>query len=201
MYNHLSEDLGLTDNVMQLFEDSGAVLKGHFILTSGLHSDTYMQCAKLFENAEIAEKLCSMAADKVKKYNADVIVSPAVGAIIFGYELGKQLGLPNMFAEREKDGSFALRRGFELKNGSRVIVAENVVTTGGSVQEVIDLIGKLGSTVVAVVEVVDRSGGKVDFGVPNESLLTIDVKTYRPEDCPMCKQGTAAVKPGSKGLK
>ncbi|MDE6618361.1 MAG: orotate phosphoribosyltransferase [Clostridiales bacterium] len=201
MYNHLSEGSGLTDNVMQLFEESGAVLKGHFILTSGLHSDTYMQCAKLFENADIAERLCAMAADKVKKYNADVVVSPAVGAIIFGYELGKQLGLPNMFAEREKDGNFALRRGFELKKGSRVIVAENVVTTGGSVQEVIDLIGKLGSTVVAVVEVVDRSGGKVDFGVPNESLLTIDVKTYQPEQCPMCKQGTTAVKPGSKGLK
>ncbi|MDE7163971.1 MAG: orotate phosphoribosyltransferase [Clostridiales bacterium] len=201
MYKLLSEGLKLTDNVMQLFEESGAVLHGHFILTSGLHSDTYMQCAKLFENGEISQKLCAMAADKVKKYNADVVVSPAVGAIIFGYELGKQLGLPNMFAEREKDGNFALRRGFELKKGSRVIVAENVVTTGGSVKEVIDLIGKLGSTVVAVAEVVDRSGGKVDFGVPNESLLQIDVKTYQPEECPMCKQGTAAVKPGSKGLK
>lgn len=191
----------MTDNVMQLFEESGAVLHGHFILTSGLHSDTYMQCAKLFENGVIAQRLCQMAADKVKKYNADVVVSPAVGAIIFGYELGKQLGLPNMFAEREKDGNFALRRGFELKKGSRVIVAENVVTTGGSVQEVIDLITKLGSTVVAVAEVVDRSGGKVDFGVPNESLLQIDVKTYSPEECPLCKAGTAAVKPGSKGLK
>ena len=191
----------MTDNVMQLFEQSGAVLHGHFILTSGLHSDTYMQCAKLFENGEIAGKLCNMAADKVKKYNADVVVSPAVGAIIFGYELSKQLCIPNMFAEREKDGNFALRRGFELKKGTRVIVAENVVTTGGSVQEVIDLVTKLGSTVVAVVEVVDRSGGKVDFGVPNESLLQIDVKTYSQEECPMCKAGTAAVKPGSKGLK
>ena len=191
----------MTDNVMQLFEQSGAVLHGHFILTSGLHSDTYMQCAKLFEHGEIASRLCAMAADKVKKYNADVVVSPAVGAIIFGYELGKQLGIPNMFAEREKDGNFALRRGFELKKGSRVIVAENVVTTGGSVKEVIDLVTALGSTVVAVAEVVDRSGGKVDFGVPNESLLQIDVKTYSPEDCPMCKAGTVAVKPGSKGLK
>ena len=191
----------MTDSVMQLFEESGAVLKGHFILTSGLHSDTYMQCAKLFENGEIAQKLCVMAAQKIKKYNADVIVSPAVGAIIFGYELGKQLNIPNMFAEREKDGNFALRRGFELKKGSRVVVAENVVTTGGSVKEVIDLVESLGSKVVAVAEVVDRSGGKVDFGVPNESLLQIDVKTYNPEDCPLCKAGTAAVKPGSKGLK
>lgn len=191
----------MTDNVMQLFEQSGAVLHGHFILTSGLHSDTYMQCAKLFEFCDISEKLCRMAADKLKKYNADVIVSPAVGAIIFGYELGKQLGLPNMFAEREKDGNFALRRGFELKKGSKVIIAENVVTTGGSVVEVIELVKKLGGEVVAVAEVVDRSGGKVDFGVPNESLLQIDVKTYKPEECPMCKAGTAAVKPGSKGLK
>ena len=117
----------MTDNVMQLFEQSGAVLHGHFILTSGLHSDTYMQCAKLFEHGDIAEALCKKAADKLRKYNADVIVSPAVGAIIFGYELGKQLGLPNMFAEREKDGNFALRRGFELKAGSKVIIAENVV--------------------------------------------------------------------------
>lgn len=191
----------MTDNVLSLFEESGAVMHGHFILTSGLHSDTYMQCAKLFENGVIAQELCKKAAEKMRKYNADVVVSPAVGAIIFGYELGKQLGIPNMFAEREKDGNFALRRGFELKKGSRVIIAENVVTTGGSVKEVIDLVGKLGATVVAVAEVVDRSGGRVDFGVPNESLLQIDVKTYAPDECPMCKAGTAAVKPGSKGLK
>ncbi len=189
------------NKVMQLFERSGAVMKGHFILTSGLHSDTYMQCAKLFEFGDISDDLCAMAADKVKKYNADVVVAPATGAIIFGYELSKKLGVPNMFAERGKDGKFALRRGFELKPGSNVIIAENVVTTGGSVKEVIDLVHELGSHVAAVVEVVDRSGGKVDFGVPNESLLTIDVKTYDPEECPMCKAGTPAVKPGSKGLK
>ena len=191
----------MADKVMQLFEQSGAVLHGHFILTSGLHSDTYMQCAKLFEYGDVSESLCKQAAEKLKKYNADVVVSPAVGAIIFGYELGKQLGLPNMFAEREKDGNFALRRGFELKAGSRVIIAENVVTTGGSVKEVIDLVKSLGSEVVAVAEVVDRSGGKVDFGVPNESLLQFEVKTFSPDECPMCKAGTAAVKPGSKGLK
>ena len=150
----------MADKVMQLFEQSGAVLHGHFILTSGLHSDTYMQCAKLFEYGDVSESLCKQAAEKLKKYNADVVVSPAVGAIIFGYELGKQLGLPNMFAEREKDGNFALRRGFELKAGSRVIIAENVVTTGGSVKEVIDLVKSLGSEVVAVAEVVDRSGGR-----------------------------------------
>lgn len=189
------------NKVMELFEKSGGVLHGHFILTSGLHADTYMQCAKLFEHGEISETLCRELALKLKAYNADVVVSPAVGAIIFGYELGKQLGIPNMFAEREKDGNFALRRGFELKKGSKVIIAENVVTTGGSVKEVIDLVRSLGSDVVAVAEVVDRSGGKVDFGVPNESLLQIDVKTYKPEVCPMCKAGTAAVKPGSKGLK
>lgn len=191
----------MSNKVMELFEKSGAVLHGHFILTSGLHSDTYMQCAKLFEFGEISEKLCVAAADKLKKYEADAVVSPAVGAIIFGYELSKQLGIPNMFAEREKDGNFALRRGFELKPGSKVIIAENVVTTGGSVKEVIELVKRLGGEVVAVAEVVDRSGGKVDFGVPNEALLSIDVKTYSPEECPMCKAGTAAVKPGSKGLK
>lgn len=189
------------NKVMELFEKSGAVWHGHFILTSGLHADTYMQCAKLFEHGDIAQELCAMAAEKVKKYDADVIVSPATGAIIFGYELGKQLGIPNMFAERGKDGNFALRRGFELKAGSRVVIAENVVTTGGSVKEVVELVESFGSKVAAVVEVVDRSNGKVDFGVPNESLLQIDVKTFSPEECPMCKQGTVAVKPGSKGLK
>ena len=196
----LSEGLKLDNNVMELFEKSGAVLHGHFILTSGLHSDTYMQCAKLFEFGDISESLCKQAAEKVSKYKPDVIVSPATGAIIFGYELSKQLGIPNMFAEREK-GEFTLRRGFELKKGANVVIAENVVTTGGSVKEVIELIGKLGGNVKAVVEVVDRSGGKVDFGVPNESLLQIDVKTYEPDNCPMCKAGSPAVKPGSKGLK
>ncbi len=189
------------NKVSELFERSGAVLRGHFVLTSGLHSDMYMQCAKLFEHGDIAEELAAMAAEKVKPYGADVIVAPAVGAIIFGYALGKALGIPNMFAEREKDGKFALRRGFELKKGSKVIIAENVVTTGGSVKEVIDLVRELGSDVVAVAEVVDRSGGKVDFGVPNESLLTVDIKTCTPDACPMCKAGTPAVKPGSKGLK
>lgn len=191
----------MTDDVLSLFKESQAIMHGHFVLTSGLHSDTYMQCAKLFEHGDISQKLCAMAAEKTAKYKADVIVSPAVGAIIFGYELAKQLGIPNMFAERDKTGEFALRRGFELKRGSKVIIAENVVTTGGSVKEVIDLVGKLGSEVVAVVEVVDRSGGKVDFGVPNESLLQVEVKTYEQADCPLCKQGTPAVKPGSKGLK
>ena len=186
---------------MELFEKSGAVLHGHFVLTSGLHSDTYMQCAKLFEFGDVSEELCRMAAEKTKKYHADAVVSPATGAIIFGYELGKQLGIPNMFAEREKDGKFALRRGFELAAGSKVIIAENVVTTGGSVKEVIELVRSLGSEVAAVVEVVDRSGGKVDFGVPNESLLQIEVKTFAPEVCPLCKSGAPAVKPGSKGLK
>lgn len=191
----------MNNKVMELFERSGAVLHGHFILTSGLHSDTYMQCAKLFEFGDVSQELCRMAAEKVKKYGADAVVSPAVGAIIFGYELGKQLGIPNMFAERGKDGMFSLRRGFELKKGSTVIVAENVVTTGGSVKEVIQMLSDMGVTVAAVVEVVDRSGGKADFGVPNESLLQIDVKTYSPDECPMCKQGTEAVKPGSKGLR
>lgn len=191
----------MTDDVMRLFEQSEAVLHGHFILTSGLHSDTYMQCAKLFEDGAVSERLCELAAKKASKYKPDAVVSPAVGAIIFGYELGKKLGVRNLFAEREKDGKFALRRGFELEKGSRVVIAENVVTTGGSVAEVIELVKSLGAEVVAVVEVVDRSGGKVDFGVPNESLLQIDVKTYVSDECPMCKAGTAAVKPGSKGLK
>lgn len=187
--------------VLQLFKDSEAILHGHFSLTSGRHSDTYMQCAKLFEIPSISEEICKLSAEELKSLDFDCVVSPAVGAIIYGYELAKQLNKPNLFAERGADGKFTLRRGFELKKGTKVVVAENVVTTGGSVFETIDLIKELGCTVVAVASVVDRSNGKVDFGVPFKALLPIEVISYEANDCPLCKEGKPVVKPGSKGLK
>ncbi len=194
--------MALTDKeVLALFEKSGGVLKGHFLLTSGRHSDTYMQCALLFDDAKVSETLCAELADRVKKYKPDIVVSPAVGAIIMGYEVSRHLGLKNVFAERE-NGTFTLRRGFTLPERARVLITENVVTTGGSVFEVMEMLKKYGAEVVAVASMVDRSNGTVDFGVPFVTMLRADVKSYEADECPLCKAGMGApVKPGSRNLK
>ena len=186
------------DKIHKIFEKTGGVLKGHFKLTSGRHADTYMQCAKLFTDATCSEELCKALAAKLKDYKADCVISPAVGGILMGYELSSQLKLPNLFAERE-NGKFVLRRGFELKNGSKVIVCEDVVTTGGSVKEVIDLLNELKAEVIAVASIVDRSNGKVDFGVPFVPLMQVDIESYEPSECPICKEGKIPLyKPGSR---
>ncbi len=194
--------MALTDKeVLALFEKSGGVLKGHFLLTSGRHSDTYMQCALLFDDAKVSETLCAELADRVKKYKPDIVVSPAVGAIIMGYEVSRHLGLKNVFAERE-NGTFTLRRGFTLPERARVLITENVVTTGGSVFEVMEMLKNYGAEVVAVASMVDRSNGTVDFGVPFITMLRADVKSYEADECPLCKAGMGVpVKPGSRNLK
>ena len=194
--------MALTDKeVLALFEKSGGVLKGHFLLTSGRHSDTYMQCALLFDDAKVSETLCAELADRVKKYKPDIVVSPAVGAIIMGYEVSRHLGLKNVFAERE-NGTFTLRRGFTLPERARVLITENVVTTGGSVFEVMEMLKDYGAEVVAVASMVDRSNGAVDFGVPFVTMLRADVKSFDADACPLCKAGMGApVKPGSRNLK
>lgn len=189
----------MTDKeVLNAYERTGGVLKGHFLLTSGRHSDTYMQSAKLFVHPDEAEKIVVALAEKVKDYKADMVVSPAVGGIILGYELARQLGVTNIFAERE-NGAMTLRRGFALEKGMKVIVVEDVVTTGGSVKEVIALCKELGADVVACASVVDRSNGKVEFDVPYVPLLSMEVKSWEPADCPLCKAGAdAPYKPGSR---
>ena len=194
--------MALTDKeVLALFEKSGGVLKGHFLLTSGRHSDTYMQCALLFDDAKVSETLCAELADRVKEFKPDIVVSPAVGAIIMGYEVSRHLGLKNVFAERE-NGTFTLRRGFTLPERARVLITENVVTTGGSVFEVMEMLKNYGAEVVAVASMVDRSNGTVDFGVPFVTMLRADVKSYEADECPLCKAGMGApVKPGSRNLK
>jgi len=186
--------------ILEAFEKTGGILKGHFLLTSGRHSDTYMQCAKLFVDTNESEKLCGELAVKLKEFNADVIVSPAVGGIIMGYEVARQLRVPNYFTERV-DGKMTLRRGFEVPKGSRVIVVEDVVTTGGSVREVVELMRELGCEPVAVASIVDRSNGKVDFGIPYRALLSMDVVSYEAENCPICKTGIPVYKPGSRNIK
>ncbi len=189
------------EEVLKSFEKTEGILKGHFLLTSGRHSDTYMQCAKLFVDPAESEKLCKDLAVSLKEYNADFIVSPAVGGLIMGYEVARQLKIKNVFAERV-DGKFALRRGFELKKGANVIVVEDVVTTGGSVMEVVELVKSLECNVLAVASIVDRSNGQVSFGVPYKALLSMEVISYEPGDCPLCREGKIpAYKPGSRNLK
>lgn len=188
------------EEILQAFQKTGGILKGHFLLTSGRHSDTYMQCAKLFVDPAESEKLCADLAERLSDIAADAVVSPAVGGIIMGYELARQLKVKNYFTERV-DGNMALRRGFELTPGMKVIVAEDVVTTGGSVKEVISLVKSLGCDVTAVASIVDRSNGKVQFGTEYRALLRMEVVSYEADECPLCKQGLPAIKPGSRGLK
>lgn len=170
------------EEILEVFKKTGGILHGHFLLTSGRHSDTYMQCAKLFVQPEESERLCKALAERLKEFKADAVVSPAVGGIIMGYEMARQLKTANFFAERQ-DGKMTLRRGFELKKGMRVIAVEDVVTTGGSVKEVIELCRASGAEVVAVASIVDRSNGGVDFGVPYRALLSMEVKSYEAGEC------------------
>ena len=189
------------EEMLKIFEKTGGILKGHFILTSGRHSDTYMQCAKLFVDPKASELLCKSLAEKLDGEKIDLVISPAVGGILMGYEMARQLGVNNIFAERE-NGAMTLRRGFALPENANVLVVEDVVTTGGSVKEVIELVKERGCNVTAVASIVDRSNGKVDFGVKFVNLISMDVVSYEPSECPMCKKGkTPAVKPGSRGLK
>lgn len=184
--------------LIEIFDATGARLTGHFLLTSGRHSGEYMQCAKLFVQPKVSEQLCGALAKQIKSEKIDCILTPAIGGILMGYEMARQIGRANYFAERV-EGEFALRRGFELPEGARVLVAEDVVTTGGSVVEVIQLAKSLGAEVIGVCAIVDRSGGKVDFGVPFFSLWQTNIATYDKEDCPICRAGgTAAIKPGSR---
>lgn len=189
-----------SDEILNIFKETGALLEGHFILTSGLHSGTYFQCAKIFQYPWHGERLCKDIADHFKDEDIDVVISPAVGGIVVGQEVARILQVRSIFMERV-EGKMTLRRGFEVTEGERILVVEDVTTTGGSVKEVIEAVQSLGCNIVAVAAVVDRSGGKVQFDVPYISLFQMEVTNYSQEDCPMCKQGSVAVKPGSRELK
>lgn len=189
------------DEIMKVFQMCNAVREGHFILTSGLHSNRYMQCALVLQDPKVAAGLGKNLLQKVPVKDVDVVIGPALGGVTLAYEIARQLGALALFAEREQ-GVMTLRRGFEIKVGARVLVTEDVITTGGSVREVVDLVKGLGGDVVGAACLVDRSGGQVDLGVPLYSLMQIEVISYLPEDCPLCKEGIPLVKPGSrkKGL-
>jgi orotate phosphoribosyltransferase len=188
------------EKVIKIFKDTGALLEGHFKLTSGLHSATYFQCAKVLQYPWHAETLCREIAEHFKNTNIETVVSPAVGGIVFGQEIARLLGVRAIFAERV-ERQMSLRRGFDISPGERILLAEDVTTTGGSVKEVMSLAQERGAEIAAVTSVVDRSGGQAQFGVPYFSLFQMDVTNYDPENCPMCKAGSQAVKPGSRGLK
>ncbi|MDR2904088.1 MAG: orotate phosphoribosyltransferase [Clostridiales bacterium] len=184
--------------VEEILIDADVLLNGHFILTSGKHSDKYMQCAKILQYPHYAQALCAGLAEEFKNDRIDAVIAPAIGGIIIGYEIARQLGAKNLFAEREND-VMTLRRGFTLEKGARVLVAEDVVTTGGSVFDVMQCVRDNGGEVAGVALLVDRSNGKVDFGVKTAVVYTADVVSYDAADCPLCKEGKQeAYKPGSR---
>ncbi|MDE5655149.1 MAG: orotate phosphoribosyltransferase [Clostridia bacterium] len=186
------------EQALDCYRKTGAILKGHFKLTSGRHSDTYMQSAKLFIDTKQSEIVCKALAEKLAGEKIDLVVSPAIGGILMGYEVARQLGVPNIFAERE-NGEMTLRRGFAIEKGTKVVVVEDVVTTGGSVKEVVKLVQSMGAEVVAVASLVDRSNGNVDFGVKYVNLISMEVVSYEEDECPLCKEGKIQLtKPGSR---
>ena len=185
------------DELLNLYRRSGALLEGHFRLTSGLHSPGYLQCALVLQHPQHAEALGRAIADRVRDLRATVVLSPALGGVVIGQEVGRALGVRAIFAERQ-DGALALRRGFTLDPLDRILVVEDVMTTGGSTRETMLVAKAAGGQVVGTASIVDRSGGTISFDVPFAALLAIALPTYEPEKCPLCAQGLPVVKPGSR---
>ena len=185
--------------VKDLLIKTNAIMEGHFLLTSGLHSPHYVEKFNVLQHPEYTQKLCEAMADKFKDAHIDTVVGPVTGGILLAHETGKALGTRAIFTERE-NGRMTFRRGFSLKPDERVLIVEDIVTTGGSIKEVIDVVKENGGIPVAVSMLVDRSGGTASFGdVPCTALLHMDVQTYKPEECPLCKKGVPMTKRGRTG--
>ncbi len=190
--------LGMTrDEVLGHFRQSGALLEGHFRLTSGLHSPAYMQCALVLQHPKLAEALGRAIAERARDWRPTVVLSPALGGIVIGQEVGRAFDVRAIFAERH-EGALTLRRGFAVAPTDRVLVVEDVLTTGGSTRETIEVARKAGGTVVGAASIVDRSGGTLQLDIPYWSLLDYGLPTYEPDRCPLCRQGLPIVKPGSR---
>lgn len=183
--------------VIDIFKTTGTFMEGHFRLTSGLHSSLYIEKFRLLERPQYTSALCQDIAARFNSQGVTVVVGPAMGGIIIAYEVARALGVRAIFCERE-DGKLTLRRGFHIEPSDRVLVVEDIVTTGGSVKEVLRVVEQSGATIVGVGLLVDRSGGEVRLGYPTEALLTMTVPTYAPDNCPLCAQGLPIVKPGSR---
>jgi orotate phosphoribosyltransferase len=187
------------DEVIKMFKQSEALLEGHFRLTSGLHSDRYLQCALVLQSPRQAEALGAALAARLRALGdpPDLVIAPALGGILVAHEVARALGVRGLFAERQ-DGILTLRRGFRIEPGEKAYVVEDVVTTGGSTKETMEVVLKAGAVVLAAGSLIDRSGGRTDLGVPRVALAVLDVPAFSPEECPLCKTGSKAIKPGSR---
>lgn len=192
----------VSEDLLSIFQERGALLEGHFLLTSGLHSPRYLQCARVLMDPALATRLGADLAARLRPLlggtEPGAVVAPALGGVLVAHEVARAFGCPGLFTER-KDGVMALRRGFVLTAGEPVVVVEDVVTTGGSTREVMDVVRGLGARVLAVGSLVDRSGGTIELGVPRASLLMLEVPTYTAEACPACATGSKPEMPGSRG--
>jgi orotate phosphoribosyltransferase len=195
------------EELLRIFETAGAIRRGHFELSSGRHSGTYVQCALVLQFPRFAEKLGRALAGLFSDARIDAVVSPALGGVVIGQEVARALpavkdaiggGVPAMFVERDASGLLTLRRGFELKPDVHVLVVEDVWTTGGSTRETIRVVEEAGARVVAAGALIDRSGGTIEFDVESQALLELKIESYEEDECPLCRQGSAAVKPGSR---
>ncbi len=189
------------EQVLQIFEENDALLRGHYLLSSGLHSPRYLQCALVLQHPETAGRLCAALAEKIRNDprigRVDLVIAPALGGIIVAHEVARALGVRALFTERQNN-EMTLRRGFRLAPEERALVVEDVVTTGGSTREVMEVVTRLGAVPVGAGSLIDRSGGAVDLGIPRHALAVLEVPTYPPDDCPLCRDGSQAVKPGSR---
>jgi orotate phosphoribosyltransferase len=189
------------DQVLKLFAEHAALLEGHFLLSSGLHSDRYLQCARVLQHPAAAERLGAELAARARADAAvgriELVIAPALGGVIVAHETARALGVRALFTERQ-DGRMTLRRGFAIEPGERCLVVEDVITTGGSTREVMEVVVALGGVTAGAGSLIDRGGGSLDLGVPRHALAAVDVPTYDPGDCPLCQAGSIAVKPGSR---
>ncbi len=190
------------DPILRAFYDTGAYLRGHFRLTSGLHSPEYLQCALVLQYPRHAERFGRLLATEFRRLepalDVGVVASPAIGGLIIGHEVARVLGARFIFTERDAGGKMTLRRGFSVEPGETAVVVEDVVTTGGSTREVVDILKDTGARVIGAGSIIDRSGGGAEVGVPRVALRTLEVVAYREEDCPLCRAGSPVVKPGSR---
>jgi orotate phosphoribosyltransferase len=188
------------DEVLDIYQKTGALLTGHFLLSSGLHSERYLQSALVLQQPDIATRLCAALAEHFRNSTIEAVIAPALGGVFVSHETARALGVRALFAERV-NGELTLRRGFTIKPGERLLVVEDVITTGKSTRETIEVVKKAGGVAVAAASLVDRSGGKAELGVPYKSLVTLEVPSYTALECPLCKAGSTPIKPGSRGLK
>jgi len=189
-----------SNQILEHFKQTGALLEGHFILSSGLHSPQYLQCALALQFPRDAARFGKAIAEEFTNENIETVASPAIGGLVIGFAVAQALNVRFIWSERE-NGTMTLRRGFSVKENERILVVEDVITTGGSTRECINAHEEHGADVVAAASIIDRSGGKADVGVPRIALATLDVPGYKPEDCPMCAKGEIGVKPGSRNIK